>query len=95
MENVNKYFVVKAFTIISIVFFLFGSANIFAAWPTTLNLLWAEGFAILSKTQITDVPASIITGNVWASPITGASIHLTCPEVTWTLLMQLDHFPVE
>lgn len=85
MENINKYFVVKAFTRISIIFFLFGYNNIFAAWPATVNLLWTDSFAILSKTQITNVPTSVITGNVWASPITGASIHLTCPEVTWTI----------
>src|ERR1700689_3969840 len=39
-------------------------------------------FAILSKSGITDVFASTITGDVGASPITGAAIHLTCTEVT-------------
>lgn len=39
-------------------------------------------FAILSKTGITDVYASAITGDVGTSPITGAALHLTCGEVT-------------
>ena len=37
---------------------------------------------ILSKTGITDVPASAITGNVGTSPITGAADLLPCTEVT-------------
>lgn len=39
-------------------------------------------FAILTKSGITDVFPSTITGDVGASPITGAAIHLTCTEVT-------------
>ena len=41
----------------------------------------AGTFALLSKTGITDVYASVITGDVGASPITGAAIGLTCGEV--------------
>lgn len=47
-----------------------------------VNLGSASGFVILSKSGITDVPASEITGNVGTSPITGAADHLTCAEVT-------------
>lgn len=61
---------------------LYGSIVVFAAGPATVNLGSAGSFAILSKAAITNVPTSIITGNVGASPITGASIGLTCPEVT-------------
>jgi hypothetical protein len=39
-------------------------------------------FAILTKTGVTDVYASAITGNVGTSPITGAALLLTCDEVT-------------
>ena len=39
-------------------------------------------FAILTKTGVTDVYASSITGDVGASPISGAAIGLTCAEVT-------------
>jgi len=47
-----------------------------------LNLGTAAGFAVLSEAGITDVSPSAITGNVGSSPITGAAILLTCPEVT-------------
>lgn len=50
-----------------------------------VNLGSAAGFAILSKAGITDIPASAITGNVGTSPITGAAIGLTCPEVVGTI----------
>jgi hypothetical protein len=47
-----------------------------------VNLGLAGGFAILSKSGITDVPASAITGNIGTSPITGAAITgLGCGEV--------------
>ena len=42
-------------------------------------------FAILTKTGITDVFPSTISGDVGASPITGAAIHVTCTEVTGTI----------
>ena len=42
----------------------------------------AGTFAILTKTGITDVYASAITGDVGSSPITGAAILVTCTEVT-------------
>jgi hypothetical protein len=43
-------------------------------------------FAILTKSGITDVFPSAITGDVGASPITGAAIHVTCTEmVTGTI----------
>jgi hypothetical protein len=48
--------------------------------PVVLGI--AGEYAILSKTGITNVYPSVITGDVGASPITGAAILLTCPEVT-------------
>src|SRR5580700_1741882 len=50
-----------------------------------VNLKSAGNYVILSETGITDVPPSVITGNIGASPITGAAIHLTCAEVTGTI----------
>jgi Ice-binding-like len=50
-----------------------------------VNVGTAGSFAILSKSGITDVPTSKITGNVGAGPITGAAIGLTCAEVTGTI----------
>ena len=46
-----------------------------------VNLRSAGSFALLSKTGITNVYASVINGDVGASPITGAAIDLTCGEV--------------
>lgn len=39
-------------------------------------------FAILAGTTITDVPPSVITGDVGLSPATGAALLVTCAEVT-------------
>lgn len=52
------------------------------AGPVPVPLGTAGNFVILTKTGITDVPTSAITGNIGASPITGASIAgLGCTEV--------------
>jgi hypothetical protein len=45
----------------------------------------AGSFVILSKSGITDVFRSTITGDVGSSPITGAAIGLRCEEVTGTI----------
>jgi hypothetical protein len=50
-----------------------------------VNLGSAGSFVILSKSGITDVPASAIVGNVGTSPITGAAIGLVCTEVVGTI----------
>ena len=55
------------------------------ASPAPVNLGAATPFVILTKTGITDVPSSDITGDVGTSPITGAAIGLTCIEVTGTI----------
>jgi Ice-binding-like len=47
-----------------------------------VNLGDAGSFVILSKTGITDVYKSAVTGDIGSSPITGAAILLTCAEVT-------------
>ena len=57
------------------------TANL-AAEQRHVNLGSAGTFAILSKSGITDVPASAIVGDVGTSPITGAALHLTCGEVS-------------
>lgn len=46
-----------------------------------VNLGTAGNFAILSKSGITDVYSSAITGDVGTSPITGAALLLSCTEV--------------
>lgn len=53
--------------------------------PAPVNLGAAGNFVILAQSAVTDVPTSAVTGNVGVSPITGASIGLTCAEVTGTI----------
>jgi len=66
------------------------------AWSFTTNAVALTGqapvalgdaglFAILTKSGVTDVYPSTIAGDVGASPITGAAIHLECTEVTGTI----------
>jgi len=50
-----------------------------------VNLGVSGEFVILSKSGITDVPTSDITGDIGTSPITGAAIGVTCPEVAGTI----------
>ncbi len=50
-----------------------------------VNLGVAGNFVILSKSGITDVYKSAITGDVGTSPITGAAIGVTCSEVKGTI----------
>jgi hypothetical protein len=47
-----------------------------------VNLGNAGNFAILTKTGITDVYASAVTGDVGTSPISGAALLLSCGEVS-------------
>lgn len=42
--------------------------------PARVNLGLAGEFVILTKTGITNVPTSAITGDIGTSPITGAAI---------------------
>ena len=51
----------------------------------TVNLGVAGNFTILSKTGITDVYKSSITGNIGASPITGGAILVSCAEIVGTV----------
>jgi len=50
-----------------------------------VNLGVSGNFAILSKSGITDVYKSSVTGDIGSSPITGAAILLTCPEVNGSI----------
>ena len=59
------------------------SSPLVAQSINAVNLRTAGGFAILSKSGITDVPTSSVSGgNVGSSPISGSGILLTCPEVS-------------
>src|ERR1022692_825709 len=55
-----------------------------------VSLGTASTFAILTKSGITDVFASAVNGDVGASPITGAAIHLTCAEEMTGTIYSVD-----
>lgn len=50
----------------------------------------AGTFALLSKSGITNVYASVIKGDVGASPITGAAIGLSCGEIAGGIIYTVD-----
>jgi hypothetical protein len=56
-----------------------------AAGPASVNLGSTANFTILAGATITTTGNGTITGNVGASPITGAAIHLTCSQVSGTI----------
>lgn len=56
-----------------------------AALLAPVNLRLAGSFTILSKSGITDVYPSVVTGDIGTSPITGAAILLTCTEVAGSI----------
>ena len=60
--------------------------DIAMAGPSPVNLGSAGKFVILSKSGITNVFPSSVTGNIGSSPITGAAILLSCVEVTGSIL---------
>jgi hypothetical protein len=62
-----------------------GTSAVALAGQEPVDLGTAGSFTILSKSGVTDVYASSITGNVGSSPITGAAILLRCTEVTGTI----------
>ena len=61
--------------------FVAGIANA-GSGPMPVDLGYAETFAILSQSGITNVYRSSIVGDVGTSPITGAALLLTCGEVS-------------
>jgi hypothetical protein len=83
--NIRKCLKFKTFifTLLSVAIIL--SVQFAAAAQSPVNLGTANGFTILSKSGITDVPISAIIGNIGATPITGAAIGVTCSEMTGTI----------
>jgi hypothetical protein len=62
-----------------------------AAGPAPVNLLSTSRFAVLAETEITDVPASHITGDVGLSPAARSFITgLTQPEVAGSIYAASD-----
>ena len=61
-----------------------GKATLGSSLPV-VNLGLSGKYAILSKTGVTNVYKSTVVGDVGSSPITGAAIVVTCPEVVGTI----------
>lgn len=83
MKNFSKGSILTI--IASLVFGFMGPISAFAVSPLPVNLGDAVGFSLLSEAGITNVPTSIITGNVGTTPMAGSSIGLTCAQVTGTI----------
>jgi Ice-binding-like len=81
--NLDK--TIAAFFLAAMALCLTTASTAAAQGPVPVQLGSAGTFAVLSKTGVTDVYASAIIGDVGASPITGASILLTCGEVSGTI----------
>ncbi|MFT5722381.1 MAG: hypothetical protein ACI9W6_002710 [Motiliproteus sp.] len=58
--------------------------------PAPVNLRTAGDFVILTKTGITNVRTSSITGDIGASPITSKAIHLLCSEMNGNKIYGAD-----
>jgi len=83
MKIFNK---VSAVTLLLAITLAFGLTGVVRAATANVNLGTAGSFAVLAGSEITDVPTSVITGNVGLSPASGSFITgLTCAEVTGTI----------
>jgi len=76
---------IAGYALISNTAFSFTTATVIKLGPAAVNLGTAGNFEILSKTGVTDVYQSAITGDVGASPITGQAILVSCSEVAGTV----------
>ena len=65
--------------------FMASQRPLLAAGPAPVNLGSTAHFAILAGAAITTTGGGTITGDVGASPITGAAIHLTAAQVHGTI----------
>ena len=84
MKNLQKYLSLSA-CFLATAALLGGASPAFAAPLAPVYLGQAGAFAILTKTGVTDVYGSAITGDVGSSPITGAAVLVTCTEMSGTI----------
>ncbi|MDP2966952.1 MAG: ice-binding family protein [bacterium] len=87
MKKLNKNSIVT--TVLTVALVLGFTGSTVAAGPAAVNLGTAGNFVILSKSGITNVPTSAITGNIGVSPIdyaaiTGFTLIPTVPDGTNT-----------
>ncbi|KAJ7927054.1 antifreeze protein [Mycena leptocephala] len=59
---------------LSTVYFLTVLGSVFAVGPAAVNLRTAANFAILSKSGVSTIPPSVITGSVGVSPIAATGL---------------------
>jgi hypothetical protein len=83
----KKFNIVTLIVSFVVVLGLIGPITTFALGPAPISLgsIDTNNFVILGQTGITDVPSSIITGNIGNSPGTGAQIGVTCPEISGSI----------
>jgi Ice-binding-like len=62
--------------------------------PAPVNLGAAVNFVVLAESAITNVPTSVITGDVGLSPATGAGIGLSCAQVSGVIYDVNDTGPL-
>ncbi len=86
MKKINRSFKPLEIALAVLLTTFAGTQAIAASPRAPINLGSAKTFAILSKTGVTDVYSSAVTGDVGSSPITGAAIHLACTEVSGTIV---------
>jgi len=65
--------------------FMAPPGTLVAAGPAPVNLGSAAHFTILAGAAVTTTGGGIVNGDVGASPITGAAIHLTQAQVNGTI----------
>src|SRR5659263_197056 len=81
-----KIFTRFSAVVLIVVTIMFGLAGPSAAATPMVDLCTAEGFAVLGGEAVTDVPSSVITGNVGLSPGAGTDYAgLTAAEVSGTI----------
>lgn len=85
MKSTKSAFKMRNRSIAMLAVVALGTSSAAIAGLAPVDLGSAGTFAILSKTGVTDVYASAVTGNVGSSPITGAAILVTCTEVSGTI----------
>ncbi len=85
MKKINRSLKPLAISLAVLVTTFAGTQAIAATPQAPVYLGTASTFAILSKSGVTDVSQSTVTGDLGTSPITGAAIHIGCNDVSGTI----------
>jgi hypothetical protein len=62
-----------------------GGVNGIGHGPIPVSMQTSGNFAVLAETAITNIPDSVIIGNVGLSPALGTELGLTCAQVNGTI----------